>query len=285
VARPRGAGAVNLVVQGPEMNARLAEDVARLAAAAAVEPVAATAWHLRGAARGPTVEAWCAAHRVDCAWVPEDRRLAALRLLAIDMDSTLITIECVDEIGALLGRKAEIAAITEEAMRGEIPYAESLARRVALLAGLEEAALEKVYRDTLALSPGAERLIEGCRARGIRTLLVSGGFTFFTERVQARLGIDEALANELEVVDGRLSGRLRGAIVDAAAKAARFREVAARLGLSKPQTLAVGDGANDLAMMAEAGVSVAWRAKPRVRAAAMHALDFSDLDGVLNLYS
>jgi phosphoserine phosphatase len=265
---------VSLVVQGPAMNARLAEDVARLAGAAAVEPLAATAWRLRGAARGPTVDAWCAAHRVDCAWVPEDRRLAELRLLAIDMDSTLITIECVDEIGALLGRKAEIAAITEEAMRGEIPYAESLARRVALLAGLEEAALEKVYRDTLALSPGAERLIEGCRARGIRTLLVSGGFTFFTERVQSRLGIDEALANALEVVDGRLSGRLRGAIVDAAAKAARFRAVAAR----------VGDGANDLAMMAEAGVSVAWRAKPRVRAAAMHALDFSDLDGVLNLY-
>jgi phosphoserine phosphatase len=276
---------VNLVVQGPGMNARLAEDVARLAHAAELQEVNATAWRLRGAARSATVEAWCAAHRVDCAWVPGDRRLADLRLLAIDMDSTLITIECVDEIGAALGKKAEIAAITEEAMRGEIPYAESLARRVALLAGLEEAALEKVYRDTLALSPGAERLIEGCRTRGIRTLLVSGGFTFFTERVQARLGIDEALANALEVVDGKLSGRLRGAIVDAGAKAARFRAVAARLGLSKSQTLAVGDGANDLAMMAEAGVSVAWRAKPRVRAAATHALDFSDLDGVLNLYT
>ncbi len=267
------------------MTAALAEDAAHLAQCAAPERVSATAWRLRGVARSATVEAWCAAHRLDCAEVPEDRRLVELRLLTIDMDSTLITIECVDEIGALLGRKAEIAAITEEAMRGEIPYAESLARRVALLAGLEEAALERVYRDTLTLSPGAERLIEVCRSRGIRTLLVSGGFTFFTERVQARLGIDEALANELEVIDGRLSGRLRGAIVDAVAKAARFREVAARLGLSKSQTLAVGDGANDLAMMAEAGVSVAWRAKPRVRAAAMHALDFSDLDGVLNLYS
>jgi phosphoserine phosphatase len=275
---------MNLVVQGPGITAALADDAARLAQAAALEPIAPTAWRLRRAVRSPTLDAWCAAHRLDCACVPEDRRFAELRLLAIDMDSTLITIECVDEIGALLGRKAEIAAITEEAMRGDIAYAESLARRVALLAGLEEAALEKVYRDTLALSPGAERLIEGCRARGIRTLLVSGGFTFFTRRVQARLGIDEAFANELEVVEGRLSGRLRGAIVDAGAKAARFGEAAARLGLSKSQTLAVGDGANDLAMMAEAGVSVAWRAKPRVRAAATHALDFSDLDGVLNLY-
>lgn len=275
---------MNLVVQGLGMNARLAEDVARLAQSAAAEAIAPTAWRLRAAARSATLEAWCAAHRLDCAWVPEDRRFADLRLLAIDMDSTLITIECIDEIGALLGRKAEIAAITEEAMRGEIPYAESLARRVALLAGLEEAALEKVYRDTLTLSPGAERLIEGCRSRGIRTLLVSGGFTFFTTRVQTRLGIDEALANELEVVDGTLTGRLRGAIVDAGAKAAGFREVAARLRLTKSQTLAVGDGANDLAMMDEAGVSVAWRAKPRVRAAATHALDFSDLDGVLNLY-
>jgi len=274
---------MHLVVQGPGMTAALAEDAARLAQSTP-EPIAPTAWRLRGAARSATLEAWCAAHRVDCAWVPEDRHFAALRLLAIDMDSTLITIECIDEIGALLGRKAEIAAITEEAMRGEIAYAESLARRVALLAGLEEAALEKVYRDTLALSPGAERLIEGCRSQQIRTLLVSGGFTFFTERVRTRLGIDEAFANELEVVDGRLSGRLRGSIVDAGAKAARFREVAARLRLQKSQTLAVGDGANDLAMMAEAGVSVAWRAKPRVRAAATHALDYSDLDGVLNLY-
>jgi phosphoserine phosphatase len=200
------------------------------------------------------------------------------------MDSTLIAIECIDELGDLAGKKREIAAITARAMRGEIDYAESLEERVGLLAGLGLDALQRVYDERLRLSPGAGQLIAACRKHGVKLLLVSGGFTFFTERLQQRLGLDYTIANELELRDGRLTGSLRGRIVDAAAKAARFREVARSLGASRGQTVAIGDGANDLPMLAEAGVSVAYRAKPAVKAKAMMALDYSGLDGVVHLF-
>lgn len=275
---------MNLVVQGPGLRPQQAEDLARLADAEAIEPIAASAWRLRQASHSPTIAAWCAAHRLDCAWVPAGRRFADLRVLAIDMDSTLITIECIDEIGALLGRKRDIASITEEAMRGDIGFAESLTRRVALLAGLEESALERVYEDTLRLSPGAERLLDACKAAGVKVLLISGGFSFFTDRLKARLGLDATLANALEIVDGRLTGCVTGPIVDAEAKAAHLRDFAGAIGAAREQTLAVGDGANDLRMLAAAGTSVAWRAKPVLRAAATYALDYADLDGARNLF-
>jgi phosphoserine phosphatase len=169
-------------------------------------------------------------------------------------------------------------------MRGEIDYAESLRRRVALLAGLEEAALEQICERRMHLSPGAEALVRRCRERGIRTLLVSGGFNFFTAWLQQRLGIDEALSNVLEIERGRLTGRVLGAIVDGRAKAAKLREVMRRLGVRREQVLAVGDGANDIPMMGEAGTSVAYRARPAVREHATHALDHSGLDGALNLF-
>jgi len=273
---------VNLVLQGPGADAAFARTAARQDAD--LEPLGPKAFRIRNARRDAAFAARCAARQVDCAWVPEDRRLSDLKLLAIDMDSTLITIECIDEIGAFVGRKAEIGALTEAAMQGGLGYADSLARRVALLEGLEESALERVYEDTLHLSPGAERLIARCHENGTRTVLVSGGFTFFTDRLRARLGLDAALANELDIVDGRLTGRLCGPIVDAEAKAVRFRAEMAVLGISRAATLCIGDGANDLRMMAEAGVSVAWRGKEPVRGAATHALDYADLDGVLNLY-
>lgn len=279
------AEALDLVVQGPGADLAFAHALASLAGASEVRPLAAAAFRLVGSRREEAFAAECAARRVDCAWVPAARRLSDLRLLAIDMDSTLITIECIDELGALVGRKAEIAALTEAAMQGGAGYAESLAQRVALLEGLEVSGLERVYEDTLRLSPGADRLMARCREFGIRTLLVSGGFTFFTDRLRARLGLDAALSNELEIVAGRLTGRLLGPIVDAEAKAARFLSEASALGVSRDALLAIGDGANDLRMMAEAGVSVGWRAKAPVRTAATHVLDFADLDGVLNLYA
>ncbi len=274
----------NLVVQGPGITPADASGLAALSGAKSVEQFGATAWRLRGAAPAGAIAAYCAEHAIDHAWVPEGRRFADLRLLAMDMDSTLITIECIDEIGGMLGIKDRIAAITERAMRGEIAYPQSLSERVALLKGLAIDALDRVYEDKLRLSPGADVLVRRAQAAGITTLLVSGGFTFFTERLKARLGLDHTLSNVLEIADGRLTGRVTGAIVDAGAKAARLAELTRALGLAKAQTMAIGDGANDLAMMAEAGVSVAYHAKPRVRDQATHALDHSGLDGVLNLF-
>jgi phosphoserine phosphatase len=187
-------------------------------------------------------------------------------------------------MGDLLGIRAEIAAVTAQAMRGEIDYTESLRRRVALLAGLEEAALERICEERMHLSPGADALVARCRGLGIRTLLVSGGFGFFTRWLQKRLGLDAVLSNELEIEGARLTGRVLGNIVDGRAKAGRVLEEMQALGIGREQALAIGDGANDLPMMAAVGVSVAYRAKPAVRAHATHTLDHAPLDGVLNLF-
>ena len=275
---------MNLVVQGMDGTAADAAHLAAICGAKSIEQIGERAWRLRDAAPTEQVAAYCEKRALDHGWVPVGRRLAGLRLIAMDMDSTLITIECIDEIGGMLGIKAEIAAITARAMRGEIDYAESLRRRVALLAGLGVEALERVYTEKLHLSPGAERLVRRVQSLGITTLLVSGGFTFFTERLKTRLGLDHTLSNVLEIKGGKLTGRLTGDIVDAAAKATRLAELTRALGLTKGQTLAIGDGANDLAMMAEAGVSIAYRAKPLVRTKATHALDHSGLDAVIYLF-
>ena len=281
---PPATSAPILVVQGPEATAGRAAVLAEMCGTAAPE-AAGNAWRLRGAQRQEGVAAWCEAHHLDHAWVPEGRRFSDLKLLAMDMDSTLISIECIDEIGDAIGKKAEISAITAQAMRGEIDYPASLRKRVALLAGLSEDVLQDVYDEKLRLSPGAAALVAACKKHGIKLLLVSGGFTFFTERLKERLELDETLSNMLEIDGGKLTGRVLGNIVDANAKAAKFKQLAQRLGAKREQTVAIGDGANDLKMMAEAGVSIAYRAKPVVRAQATHALTYAGLDGVLNLFS
>ena len=275
---------MNLIVQGPAASAAQAAELAAMSGAAQPEPLGQHAFRLARAERRDGVAAWCESRKLDHAWVPEGRRFDRLKLLAMDMDSTLITIECIDELGGLVNRKSEISEITTKAMRGEIDYPESLRQRVALLSGLGEDALQEVYDDKLRLTPGAEALVERCRRHSVKLLLVSGGFTFFTERLRARLGFDDTISNVLEVEGGKLTGKVLGSIVDASAKAAKFRQMAQRLGAALEQTVAIGDGANDLAMMAEAGTSVAFHAKPVVRAKATHALDFSGLDGVLNLF-
>jgi phosphoserine phosphatase len=216
--------------------------------------------------------------------MPEGRLFGDLKLLAMDMDSTLITIECIDELGAAAGKKDEVAGITAQAMRGEIDYPESLRRRVRMLGDLDESVLEDVYREKLRLTPGAEELIAACKSYGVKLLLVSGGFTFYTGRLKERLGIDYTISNRLEVANGKLTGQVLGDIVDADAKARKFSAVLKELGASREQSVAIGDGANDLKMMAEAGTSVAFRAKPVVRAQASCALNWTGLDGVLNLF-
>ena len=215
-------------------------------------------------------------------------RLADFGLIAFDMDSTLIAIECVDEIADVVGKKAEVAAITEAAMRGEIAdYKESLRRRVALLKGVPVAALQRVYDERLRFNPGAEALVAACKAAGLKTLLVSGGFTFFTDRVRDRLGFDATRSNVLgvdgDVLNGRLVDQPWGDICDGAEKKKMLLETCAAFGFEPGRAIAVGDGANDLPMMGAAGLSVAYHAKPKVREAAMVAIDAGGLDRLLEV--
>ncbi len=215
-------------------------------------------------------------------------KLADYKLIAFDMDSTLINIECVDEIADAVGRKAEVAAITEAAMRGEITdFKDSLRRRVALLKGVTTADLEAVKRERLQLNPGAAELVAACKAAGMKVLLVSGGFTFFADHVQQLLGIDYTRSNVLEIVDGVLTGRMVdqpwGDICDGAEKQRTLLQTCARLSISPQQAIAMGDGANDLPMMGAAGLSVAYHAKPKVREQAMVAINSGGLDRLLEI--
>jgi phosphoserine phosphatase len=211
-------------------------------------------------------------------------KLSDFKAMAFDMDSTLINIECIDEIADAVGKKAEVAAITEAAMRGEITdFKDSLRRRVALLQGVPAGALQEVYDQRLRLNPGALALMSAARAAGLHTMLVSGGFTFFSERVKAQLGMNEAHANTLEIENGLLTGRVLGDIVDGEAKKQHLLSLCARLGCDPRQSIAVGDGANDLPMMGASGLSVAFHAKPKVREQAMVAINEGGLDRLLEL--
>ena len=276
---------MHLVIQGADIETRDLKQLARLSGASTIERLSDTAFRLCNAQPAADIAGLCADARLDYGFVPEGRRLGDFRLLVMDMDSTLITMETIDELADIVGLKSEVAAITAQAMRGEIEYDESLRRRLALLQGLDASALQRVYDERLRFSPGAERMLTRVRAAGIRTLLVSGGFTWITDRLKTRVQLDYAHSNVLEIINGRLTGAVIGAIVNADAKRTALLRVASELGVARAQIAGIGDGANDLKFMAECGVSIAYRAKPVVREHTTYALNHSGLDGLLWLLS
>ncbi|MFI4939296.1 MAG: phosphoserine phosphatase SerB [Burkholderiales bacterium] len=279
---------MNLILQGINTDLPVAQRIGALAGARRLKPIAPHAYRCEEVQVSPAqkekIEAECFAAGVDCALIAAGLSLRDFKLVAMDMDSTLITIECIDEIADMQGLKPQVAKITEAAMRGDIAFAESLARRVALLQGLDASALQRVYDERLLLSPGAQEMLDAVQAAGLKTLLVSGGFTFFTDRMRTRLGLDYSHANVLEIVDGKLTGKVVGTVVDADEKKRKLEQVCAELKIATSQAIVMGDGANDLKMMAVAGISVAFRAKPVVRAQAGVALNFVGLDGILQLF-
>ena len=278
---------MKLVLQGAALPTFLLENIARATGAERIEPRPPQSTHFHGACRTnefeqllPLIEA----EKLDWAFVASNTKLSDFGLICFDMDSTLITIECIDELADFAGRKAEVSAVTEAAMRGEIDYRESLRRRLALMAGLDARVLARVFGERLLLSPGARELLDACQRAGLRTAILAGGFTYFTERLRIELGFDFATSNELEISGGKLTGRVVGDIIDANAKAQHLARLRDELGLRKEQVIAVGDGANDLLMMAEAGLSVAYHAKPATRAKADISINFGGLDSLLALF-
>ena len=278
---------MNLILQGLDGASARLDRIAALAAPTSVTRLGPNAVRCEQIAYSPalrpTIEVAAQAAQLDATYMMGQRELSEFKLVAMDMDSTLITIECIDEIADMQGLKPQVAAITEAAMRGELDFSASLQQRVALLEGLDASALQRVYDERLKLSPGAETMLAAVQKAGLKTLLVSGGFTFFTERLKARLGLDYTHANELEIVDGKLTGRVLGGIVDAEEKQRTVERVCKEMGISPSEAIVMGDGANDLKMMGIAGLSVAFRAKPVVRSQADVALNFVGLDGLLNV--
>jgi phosphoserine phosphatase len=276
---------MNLVIQGLDIANYDLRELAKLAGADEIERINGEAFRLKNAKQREHIPEYCAEAELDFAFVEENVRLADFGLMAMDMDSTLLAIESIDEIADMQGIKAQVAEITQRTMRGEIIFAESLRLRTALLAGLDQHALHEVYENRVRLNPGAEKMLQRMKASGIKTMVISGGFTFFTDRIKTDLHFDFTAANTLEIVDGKLTGKVLGEIIGAGGKAVVLEQTRNELGLKREQVIAIGDGANDLKMLDAAGVSVAYHAKPIVQEKATYAINHVGLDGVLNLFA
>lgn len=275
---------MNLIIQGLEIQNHDLRELAKLAGANHIERITGQAFRLENAHRRDNVPEYCADAELDFAFVEQTAQLADFGLVAMDMDSTLLAIESIDEIADMHGVKPQVSEITLRTMRGEIVFAESLKQRTALLQGLDQDALQRVYDERVQLSPGAEKMLQRMKAAGLRTMVISGGFTFFTDRIKTKLEFDYAAANTLEIVDNKLSGKVLGEIIGAQGKADVLKRVREELGLKREQVIAIGDGANDLKMLGEAGVSIAYHAKPVVQEKATYAINHVGLDGVVNLF-
>ncbi len=279
---------MNLVISGPIDDA-LRNAVIGLGKPRAIELLHARAYRLEDVDASPPTRAvvadLCAMARVDHAYVASDARFANFGLLVIDMDSTLITIECIDEMADFAGKKKEVAAITEAAMRGEISdFAESLRRRVALLAGTDADVMRQVFEERLCLSPGACELIDASKSAGAYTLLISGGFTYFTDRLVKRLSFNAGFANSLEIVGGKLTGRVVEPILDSGEKARIVQDAMIVNHQSASTAIVIGDGSNDIPMMKLVTNSVAYHAKPAVTKSATHSIKYGSLTAAIDFF-
>lgn len=272
-----------LVIHNPKPDDALIQELQTLGAGQAQSHDDYWSLRCRQPINHETLDALSGQYHIDINQIPESLQAHSIAVLIIDMDSTLINIECVDEIADFADKKAEVSAITEAAMRGELEFNGSLTRRVALLKGLNIEVLQDVYDHRLRLNPGAESLIQGLKKQHIKTALVSGGFTFFTDKLRERMGFDFVLSNILGVNGEHLTGEIKGTIVNAEGKAQFLRDICDALNVSTHQAIAVGDGANDLQMMHLAGMSVAYRAKPTVRQQADIKINHSGLDSILHI--
>ncbi len=275
---------MNLIIQGIEIENSDLRALAKLAGANQIERITGQAFRLLNANQQENIAEYCATASLDYAFVEQNKQLTDFALIAMDMDSTLLAIETIDEIADIHQIKSQVAAITRSTMQGKLDFAESLIRRTALLKGLHQDALQKVYDERVTLNPGAERMLKCVKAAGLRTMLISGGFTFFTNKIKEKLGLDYTIANTLEIKNNQLTGRITGEIIGAQGKAEALKQVCNTLGIKRSQVIAIGDGANDLAMLAEAGTSFAYHAKPIVQKEVTYTINHVGLDGVINLF-
>lgn len=275
---------MNLIIQGFEIANHDLRELAKLAGANQIERITGEAFRLKNASQREHIAEYCADAELDFAFVEQMVPLGDFGLVAMDMDSTLLAIESIDEVADMHGVKPQVSEITLRTMRGEIVFAESLRQRTALLQGLDQDALQRVYDERVRLSPGAEKMLQHMKSAGLKTMVISGGFTFFTDRIKTKLGFDYTAANTLEIVNGKLTGKVLGEIIGSQGKADVLKRVREELGLKREQVIAIGDGANDLRMLEEAGVSIAYHAKPIVQEKATYAINQVGLDGVVNLF-